>query len=231
MYKKIIIIFILLVIPLIASANEKAEFVLEELGVGPDGRCTTVEECRKFCSKSDENRLICLEFAREHGLIDDTRYERVQRALTVKPEGPNGCRGLACRKECRLEENYEICLTYIEDNNLTVPERVEHIKLLRERLDEHRKLKISDVPTRAILPRVDDMKIDDQFFQERLRYQDTLERIESTREKKQPEPTHNFQDTIERNMETDFKQLDKKRPNSLNRLGGFISNAIKSFFD
>lgn len=244
MVKKILIIsFIIIVIPFVAGANKQAEVLLQELGVGPDGQCTTVEECRKYCSKSDESRLVCLDFAREHGLIDEGRYERVKRALTVKPEGPNGCRGLACRQECRIEENYDQCLAYIEDNDLTVPEQVEKIKELREQLQKRVRLTPtrSNNPKRIPLPRTDEAEIEDKLFQERLRHENTLKRIEDTRKVKyepaiRPLPTHNFHDAIERNRESDARQrikieLDEKQKNMFNRFGGFIYNAIKSFFD
>jgi len=151
---------------------------------------------------------------------------------TTDKEGPNGCRGLMCRQECRLEENYDRCLAYIEDNELTIRERVERIKDLRERLQRRPRPTASVGPTRAplpipaITPRANSAEVEERLFRERLRYQETLKRLDRTRrgdlQLEQPEDIEEFRER---------QKLDIRPKNRLNRFGGFISDAIKSFFD
>jgi len=70
-------------------AEEFAE-VLEE-GGGPGG-CQSEQECRAYCEKEGRMRE-CLEFARDHELMDDGEREEAEKVLKALESAPIGRAG------------------------------------------------------------------------------------------------------------------------------------------
>ncbi len=75
------------------------------------GSCTSVDECRAYCDKS-ENGEACAAFAESHGLASK---KDVEQAKVLSAGGPGGCQGEeACRNYCEDAKHGEECLTFAE---------------------------------------------------------------------------------------------------------------------
>ena len=91
--------------------KEKALQAIKANG-GPGG-CSSFEECGKFCSNSD-NQKVCFEYAKKYNLMSEEDAKRAEKFMSHP--GPGGCQGEECKTYCENQNHQKECLKFAVDN-------------------------------------------------------------------------------------------------------------------
>ncbi len=106
--------------------------ILQKVGGGPGG-CMSQDECDSYCG-NEENGEECINFAKEHGLMNPEKAEKIKNNLavgkTLKDQGgPGGCTSPEeCKNYCDQEENGEECINFGRDHGLMTSEKAQQLK-------------------------------------------------------------------------------------------------------
>lgn len=113
--------------------KQRALEIVQSQG-GPGG-CNSEESCRAFCDEPG-NYEVCINWARDNGLVSSEEAERAGKVAKVGREfsGPGGCQSLEeCRNFCDEPSNHEICLDFAVQQGFLSAEEAQRIKEFRSR--------------------------------------------------------------------------------------------------
>ncbi len=103
--------------------KEKALQAIKANG-GPGG-CSSFEECGKFCSKPD-NQKVCFEYAKKYNLMSEEEAKRAERFMSQP--GPGGCRGEECKTYCENQDHHQECLKFAVDNGFMTQAQADRVE-------------------------------------------------------------------------------------------------------
>lgn len=107
------------------------EFPISELG-----NCGSREECEVYCN-SPGNVEACIDFAEDHDLVDEHEKEYAEidkkmARLVAEGRTPGGCQSeTECINYCMMDEHFDECLAFLEENDLMPERQLEHFKQQR----------------------------------------------------------------------------------------------------
>lgn len=116
--------------------KEKALEVMQLVG-GPGG-CSSENSCRSFCDNPD-NFDICINWARENGLISSAEADKVNKLAKVGKEfsGPGGCQSPEeCESFCEQPQNHGVCLDFAVAQGFLTLAEAQKIKEFRTQAGE-----------------------------------------------------------------------------------------------
>lgn len=129
--------------------SEKAQQLKDMMSMrkeGGPGGCKSKEECANYCSK-EENKEECMNFAKEHGLMNEEKLERIEKIQKIK-----------VRREIEMRKKQEIMgegqppegtkVRTDKDVDLPKKELKEGMNLKNEYQDKI----INDVPDKDMMP-------------------------------------------------------------------------------
>lgn len=103
--------------PLLSIKQIEIVFPVPELG-----NCASESECRSYCASGNDSARMksCLNFAKNHGLLNDEEISRGEKfADILEKGGPGECRSeTECRSYCDDVANIDVCLDFAESHNL-----------------------------------------------------------------------------------------------------------------
>lgn len=104
--------------------RDKAIQIASEKG-GPGG-CNSEETCNAVCNSPD-NFEMCMDWAKENGVISSDNYDK--HIGFAQKGGPGGCKTPeTCKSYCEEESNFDQCLEFGEQQGLISKEQAERAK-------------------------------------------------------------------------------------------------------
>lgn len=95
----------------VKAQNEKITYPIAELG-----SCKSKADCKSYCDKL-ENISVCVDFAKNRGMISEDEATRAKKLGSLK--GPGGCNTKeTCEAFCDNTDHIEECVVFAEQNNL-----------------------------------------------------------------------------------------------------------------
>ncbi len=95
--------------------NPTLHKLAEAIKDGGPGGCTTMDECKTFCSNPD-NRQECMNFAREHSIVpkaDGEHEDKITKLIKAGKKLPGDCKTpQECRVYCSDPANHEECVSF-----------------------------------------------------------------------------------------------------------------------
>ncbi len=114
---------------------------------GPAG-CSSEESCRTFCDNPD-NVEICINWARQNGLISSAEASKAEKLAKVGREfsGPGRCQSREeCERFCGEPQNHNVCLDFAVQQGFLTSNEAERIKEFRRQAKKEFEVEIEIDP-------------------------------------------------------------------------------------
>lgn len=111
---------------------ESIQFPIIELG-----NCEKREQCEAYC-ELEENMLVCVNFAQEHGLMSPEEAQQVRKMAELGViSGPGGCKGeQECKTYCDNPSHMKECILFAKEHNIMSPEELQEAEMVLKALEK-----------------------------------------------------------------------------------------------